>query len=127
MATPKLFPAGFATPALREHRLYQASYLLESYGFDPAEVVYGENGNLPLGLDPKWRERAKATLTRHELPVELAPEISVESILQAMGRDKKAAAGSLNMVLLSAPGAPQTRQNPDPEQVLAAIEELYSP
>jgi predicted DNA-binding helix-hairpin-helix protein len=42
-----------ATPALREHRLYQASYLLESYGFSPEEVVYGENGNLPLALDPK--------------------------------------------------------------------------
>jgi predicted DNA-binding helix-hairpin-helix protein len=42
-----------ATPALREHRLYQASYLLESYGFSPDEVVYGESGNLPLALDPK--------------------------------------------------------------------------
>jgi predicted DNA-binding helix-hairpin-helix protein len=42
-----------ATPALREHRLYQASYLLGSYGFDPEEVVYGSNGNLPLSLDPK--------------------------------------------------------------------------
>ena len=42
-----------ATPALREHRLYQASYLLESYGFSPEEVIYGENGNLPLALDPK--------------------------------------------------------------------------
>jgi len=42
-----------ATPALREHRLYQASYLLESYGFGPEEVVYGSDGNLPLSLDPK--------------------------------------------------------------------------
>ncbi len=42
-----------ATPALREHRLYQASYLLESYGFGLEEVVYGDNGNLPLALDPK--------------------------------------------------------------------------
>ena len=42
-----------AASALREHRLYQASYLLGSYGFGPGEVVYGSNGNLPLGLDPK--------------------------------------------------------------------------
>ena len=42
-----------ATPALREHRLYQASYLLENYGFGPEEMVFGENGNLPLALDPK--------------------------------------------------------------------------
>jgi predicted DNA-binding helix-hairpin-helix protein len=42
-----------ATPALREHRLYQASYLLGSYGFGLEEVVYGSDGNLPLALDPK--------------------------------------------------------------------------
>jgi predicted DNA-binding helix-hairpin-helix protein len=42
-----------ATPALREHRLYQASYLLGDYGFAPEEVVYEPNGNLPLGPDPK--------------------------------------------------------------------------
>jgi predicted DNA-binding helix-hairpin-helix protein len=42
-----------AAPALREHRLYQASYLLGDYGFTPEEVVYEENGNLPLSLDPK--------------------------------------------------------------------------
>ncbi|HEY3013014.1 MAG TPA: radical SAM protein [Gemmatimonadales bacterium] len=42
-----------AAPALREHRLYQAAYLLGSYGFGAEEVVYGPNGNLPLGLDPK--------------------------------------------------------------------------
>ena len=42
-----------ATPALREHRLYQASYLLGDYGFAPEEVVYEPNGNLPLGRDPK--------------------------------------------------------------------------
>ena len=42
-----------AAPALREHRLYQAAYLLRSYGFAPEEVVYGPAGNLPLALDPK--------------------------------------------------------------------------
>lgn len=42
-----------AVPALREHRLYQADYLLRSYGFAPEEVVYEPNGNLPLRLDPK--------------------------------------------------------------------------
>jgi predicted DNA-binding helix-hairpin-helix protein len=42
-----------ATPALREHRLYQATYLMGSYGFSPDEVVFQPGGNLPLGLDPK--------------------------------------------------------------------------
>jgi predicted DNA-binding helix-hairpin-helix protein len=42
-----------AAPALREHRLYQAAYLLGSYGFTPEEVVYAPSGNLPLAQDPK--------------------------------------------------------------------------
>jgi predicted DNA-binding helix-hairpin-helix protein len=42
-----------AAPALREHRLYQASHLLSSYGFASDEVVYQPDGNLPLSLDPK--------------------------------------------------------------------------
>lgn len=42
-----------ATPALREHRLYQTDYLLRYYGFAQDEVVYGSDGNLPLGMDPK--------------------------------------------------------------------------
>jgi predicted DNA-binding helix-hairpin-helix protein len=42
-----------AAPAMREHRLYQASHLLNDYGFQADEVVYGKSGNLPLSLDPK--------------------------------------------------------------------------
>jgi predicted DNA-binding helix-hairpin-helix protein len=42
-----------AAPALREHRLYQADYLLREYGFGRDEVVYGSDGNLPLERDPK--------------------------------------------------------------------------
>jgi predicted DNA-binding helix-hairpin-helix protein len=42
-----------ATPALREHRLYQAAHLLSGYGFAPEDVVYAPSGNLPLNLDPK--------------------------------------------------------------------------
>jgi predicted DNA-binding helix-hairpin-helix protein len=42
-----------ATPALREHRLYQADWLVRDYGFAPDEVVYEDNGNLSLALDPK--------------------------------------------------------------------------
>jgi predicted DNA-binding helix-hairpin-helix protein len=42
-----------ATPALREHRLYQAEYLLQGYGFTADEVVFEPGGNLPLNLNPK--------------------------------------------------------------------------
>ena len=42
-----------AAPVLREHRLYQVDHLLRRYGFTADEVVYGDDGNLPLSLDPK--------------------------------------------------------------------------
>jgi predicted DNA-binding helix-hairpin-helix protein len=42
-----------ATPALREHRLYQADYLLRRYGFAAEELVYDAGGNLPLSTEPK--------------------------------------------------------------------------
>jgi predicted DNA-binding helix-hairpin-helix protein len=42
-----------AASALREHRLYQATHLLNDYGFTAEEVVYQPNGNLPLLMDPK--------------------------------------------------------------------------
>ncbi len=42
-----------ATPALREHRLYQVDHLVRSYGFTPDEVVFDQSGNLPLATDPK--------------------------------------------------------------------------
>ncbi|MGH9441930.1 MAG: radical SAM protein [Thermoanaerobaculia bacterium] len=41
------------TPALREHRLYQADHLLRRYGFEPAELEFDDRGNLPFDCDPK--------------------------------------------------------------------------
>jgi predicted DNA-binding helix-hairpin-helix protein len=56
------------TPALREHRLYQADWLLRRYGFERDEVVYDDTGNLPLAVDPK----AAWALTHVErFPVEI--------------------------------------------------------
>jgi predicted DNA-binding helix-hairpin-helix protein len=47
-----------ATDPWREHRLYQASFLLRDYGFDLEEMPFAEDGNLPLRVDPKlaWAE-----------------------------------------------------------------------
>ncbi len=46
------------TPALRQLRLYQASFLLRDYGFDLEYLPFVEDGNLPLPTDPKvaWAE-----------------------------------------------------------------------
>ncbi|MEO8449435.1 MAG: helix-hairpin-helix domain-containing protein [Gemmatimonadota bacterium] len=42
-----------ATPVEREQRLYQADHLIRDYGFGAGEIVYDEQGNLPLARDPK--------------------------------------------------------------------------
>ncbi|MEO6889918.1 MAG: radical SAM protein, partial [Ktedonobacteraceae bacterium] len=44
---------------LREHRLYQASFLLRDYGWNVADLPFLRDGNMQLELDPKraWAER----------------------------------------------------------------------
>ncbi len=56
------------TPALREHRLYQADHLLRRYGFEPAELPFDEKGNLPFDCDPKM---AWALSHPERFPVEI--------------------------------------------------------
>jgi predicted DNA-binding helix-hairpin-helix protein len=41
------------SPPIREHRLYEASFLLRDYGFDVEDLEYDPMGNLPLDTDPK--------------------------------------------------------------------------
>ena len=38
---------------LREHRLYEASFLLRDYGFNLEDLPFDINGHLPLDVDPK--------------------------------------------------------------------------
>jgi predicted DNA-binding helix-hairpin-helix protein len=56
------------TDPIREHRLYQASFLLRDYGFDLDELPFKENGFLPLRIDPKL---AWAQTNLLERPVEI--------------------------------------------------------
>jgi predicted DNA-binding helix-hairpin-helix protein len=70
-----------AAPALREHRLYQATYLMGSYGFSADEVVFQPGGNLPLGLDPK---AAWALAHPGRFPVEIATA-SPEELVRVPG------------------------------------------
>jgi predicted DNA-binding helix-hairpin-helix protein len=70
-----------AAPALREHRLYQAAYLLREYGFGPEEVVYESNGNLPLALDPKT---AWALAHPEQFPIEVSAA-SYEELVRVPG------------------------------------------
>lgn len=43
---------------VREHRLYQSSFLLRDYGFSLEDMPFAQNGNLPIDKDPKlaWAE-----------------------------------------------------------------------
>ena len=48
-----------AVDPVREHRLYQASFLLRDYGFDLEDMPFVQGGNLPLATDPKlaWAQQ----------------------------------------------------------------------
>ena len=54
-------------PMLREHRLYQADFLLRSYGFQASELLPA-GGNLALDIDPKL---AWALAHREHFPLDL--------------------------------------------------------
>ncbi|MEY8843472.1 radical SAM protein, partial [Cribrihabitans sp. XS_ASV171] len=56
-------------PLMREHRLYQADWLLRFYGFDVEEITSATvDGNLDLAVDPKL---AWALANRHRFPVDV--------------------------------------------------------
>lgn len=71
--SPKSVPFA-APPLLREHRLYQADFLMRGYGFKAQELLK-DAGNLALDIDPKlaWaldnREHFPVDLNRAELPM----------------------------------------------------------
>jgi predicted DNA-binding helix-hairpin-helix protein len=64
--SPKSVPFQ-APPLLREHRLYQADFLLRSYGFNVQELI-ATPGNLALDIDPKL---AWALANRAQFPLDL--------------------------------------------------------
>lgn len=57
-----------ATDRRREHRLYQASFLLRDYGWDMEDLLFEGEGNLNLAADPK---RAWADVNLRQTPVDL--------------------------------------------------------
>jgi 3-dehydroquinate synthase len=77
-----------------------------------------------VGLDPGVRERTAALLGRHGLPTSLDAAVTTPAILDAIGRDKKAGADALNMVMLAAPGDVRLGVTPARDRIVAAIEEL---
>jgi predicted DNA-binding helix-hairpin-helix protein len=74
-----------APPLVREHRLYQADWLVRFYGFNADELTSGPAPNLDLAIDPKlsWALR-----NRHLFPIDLnkAPR---ETLLRVPGLGTK--------------------------------------
>ena len=77
-----------APPLVREHRLYQADWLMRFYDFDVAELTTPEKPDLPLNLDPKlaWalRNRDKFPLDLNKAPREMllrVPGLGVRNVI----------------------------------------------
>ncbi len=72
---------GASPPLVREHRLYQADWLMRFYGFEANEIVTGADQNLSLDIDPKL---AWALANRHYFPVDVN-RASREELLRVPG------------------------------------------
>jgi predicted DNA-binding helix-hairpin-helix protein len=101
------------TDPLREHRLYQASFLLRDYGFNMEELPFEGSGNLPLPSDPKliW---AKENLLNQPIEINKAdrnhllrvPGIGpkgVDSILKARRQGRIRDLATLRKLGIAAP------------------------
>jgi putative DNA modification/repair radical SAM protein len=75
-----------APPLVREHRLYQADWLMRFYGFDVGEIVEQAEGMLALDIDPKL---AWALRHRDRFPLDVA-SASREELLRVPGFGRKA-------------------------------------
>jgi predicted DNA-binding helix-hairpin-helix protein len=73
-------------PLVREHRLYQADWLMRFYGFAANEIVAGDAGMLPLDIDPKL---AWALGHRDRFPLDVN-RASREELLRVPGFGTKA-------------------------------------
>ncbi len=101
----------------RQNRLYEASFLLQNYGFELEEIPFNQNGALPLSVDPKL---AWAQIHLANLPVEInladkrqllrVPGIgpkSAESILKARKKGRLRSVEDLHKI-----GVNSTRSAP---------------
>jgi putative DNA modification/repair radical SAM protein len=75
-----------APPLIREHRLYQADWLMRFYGFDADEIVDDNDGMLSLDMDPKL---AWALRHRERFPLDVN-RASREDLLRVPGFGAKA-------------------------------------
>jgi putative DNA modification/repair radical SAM protein len=72
---------GISPPLMREHRLYQADWLLRYYGYEVQEIVSDQHPNLDIEIDPKtsWALRHP-----HYFPIDVN-KASKEQLLRIPG------------------------------------------
>jgi 3-dehydroquinate synthase len=63
-------------------------------------------------------------LVRAGLPVTMDPEIEVDAVLEAIGRDKKRTADGIGLVLVEGPGKVEFGRSVDPDSLRRIVEEL---
>ena len=100
-------------PLVREHRLYQADWLVRFYGFTPEEILSGGDGrNLDLEADPKL---AWALKHRHLFPLDLnrapreallrVPGLGVKSVARILAARRQARLAVADLARLGVPVA----------------------
>ena len=99
-----------APPLVREHRLYQADWLMRFYGFDSTEIVRADDGMLDLDIDPKL---AWALANRDKFPVDVnraerelllrVPGLGVRTVARIIAARRVRAIRSDDLVRLRVP------------------------
>jgi putative DNA modification/repair radical SAM protein len=99
-----------APPLVREHRLYQADWLMRFYGFDSTEIVRADDGMLDLDIDPKL---AWALRNRDQFPVDVnraerelllrVPGLGVRTVARIIAARRVRAIRSDDLVRLRVP------------------------
>jgi shikimate kinase/3-dehydroquinate synthase len=79
---------------------------------------------LRLSGADELRTEMEGLLASHGLPVSLDPAVSVDAVMEAIGRDKKRTSEGLGFVLIERPGEPRWGESVHPDRVRAAVEEL---
>jgi 3-dehydroquinate synthetase/shikimate kinase len=79
---------------------------------------------LRLSGADELRTEIEGLLASHGLPVSLDAAVSVDDVIEAIGRDKKRTSEGIGFVLIERPGEPRWGESVDPDRVRAAVEEL---